>query len=60
MYLCHGEMDEVVPKAASEKCLNMLLKKGIKSELYFFDGGHEINNDLINYCRRKIEQQFLS
>ena len=60
MYLCHGEMDEVVPKAASEKSLDILLKKGIKSELYFFDGGHEINNDLINYCRRKIEQQFLS
>jgi phospholipase/carboxylesterase len=60
MYLCHGEMDEVVPKAASEKSLDILLKKGIKSELYFFDGGHEINNDLINYCRKKIEQQFLS
>ena len=60
MYLCHGEMDEVVPKAASEKSLDILLKKGIKSELYFFDGGHEINNDLINYCRRKIEKQFLS
>ena len=60
VYLCHGEMDEVVPKAASEKSLDILLKKGIKSELYFFDGGHEINNDLINYRRRKIEKQFLS
>ena len=60
IFLCHGEMDEVVPKAASEKSLDILLKKGIKSELYFFDGGHEINNDLINYCRRKIEKQFLS
>ena len=51
-------MDEVVPKAASEKSLDILLKKGIKSELYFFDGGHEINHDLITYCRSKIEQQF--
>ena len=60
IFLCHGEMDEVVPKAASKKSLDILLKNGINSELYFFDGGHEINNDLIGYCRAKIEQQFLS
>ena len=60
IFLCHGEIDEVVPKAASEKSLDILLKNGIKSELYFFDGGHEINNYLINYCRGKIEKQFLS
>ena len=60
IFLCHGEMDDVVPKAASNKSLDILLKNGIKAELYFFDGGHEINNDLIGYCRGKIEQQFLS
>jgi len=60
IFLCHGEMDAVVPKAASKKSFDILLKNGVKSELYFFDGGHEINNDLIGYCRGKIEQQFLS
>ena len=59
-FLFHGNIDQVVPKAASEKSFDILLKKGVKSELYFFDGGHEINNDLIGYCRGKIEQQFLS
>ena len=29
IFLCHGEMDEVVPKAASKKSLDILLKKGI-------------------------------
>ena len=60
IFLCHGEMDAVVPKAASKKSFDILLKNGVKSELFFFDGGHEINNDLIGYCRGKIEQQFLS
>ena len=60
IFLSHGKTDEVVPKAASQKSLEILLENGIKSELYLFDGGHEINNDLINYCREKIKQQFLS
>ena len=60
IFLCDGEMDAVVPKAAFNKSFDILLKNGVKSELYFFDGGHEINNDLIGYCRWKIEQQFLS
>ena len=60
IFLCHGEMDQVVPREASQKSHNILLKSGIRSELYFFEGGHEINNQLINYCRRVIKKQFLS
>ena len=58
--LCHGNMDQVVPQSASQKSFEILLKNGVKSELYLFDGGHEINNDLIDHCRRKIKEQFLS
>ncbi len=60
IFLCHGNLDQVVPKAASQKSFDILLENGIKSELYFFDGGHEINNDLINHCRGKIKKQILS
>ena len=60
VFLCHGNIDQVVPKTASQKSYETLLKNKVESELYFFDGGHEINNELINYCRRKIKQQFLS
>ena len=59
-FLCHGNIDQVVPKAASEKNFDILLKNRVKSELYFFEGGHEITNELIEYCRGKIKQQFLS
>ena len=58
IFLCHGNVDQVVPKAASQKSFDILLKNGVKSELYFFDGGHEITNDLIDHCRGKIKQQF--
>ena len=60
IFLCHGNIDQVVDKAASQKSFDILLKNGIKSELYFFDGGHEITNNLIQYCREKIKQQFIS
>ncbi len=60
IFLCHGKSDQVVPKEASRKSFDTLLNYGIKSELYFFDGGHEINNNLISYCRGKIKQIFLS
>ncbi len=60
IFLCHGNSDQVVTKAASQKSFEILLKNGVKSELYFFDGGHEITNDLIQYCREKIKQEFLS
>ncbi len=60
IFLCHGNMDEVVPKEASQKSFDILRKKGIKSDLYFFKGGHEINNDLINHCREIIKQKFLT
>jgi phospholipase/carboxylesterase len=60
IFLCHGNIDQVVPKAASEKSFDILLKNGVEAELYFFDGGHEITNDLIDYCRKKINQKFLS
>ena len=56
VFLCHGNNDQVVPNSASQQSYDMLLKKGIKAELYFFDGGHEITNDVINYCREKLNQ----
>ena len=56
IFLCHGNKDQVIPKEASEKSLDMLRKNGNKSELYFFEGGHEINKDLIEYCRGKIKK----
>ena len=60
IFLCHGHMDEVVPKEASKKSFDILRKNGIKSDLYLFHGGHEINNDLIDHCRRIIKQKFLN
>ena len=60
IFLCHGNMDQIVPVGASQKTFNTLLENAAKSELFLFDGGHEINNDLINHCRGKIEEQFLS
>ena len=59
IFLCHGNMDQVVPKDASKKSFDILRKNGIKSDLYFFEGGHEINNDLINHCKGIIKQKFL-
>tara|TARA_B100000214_G_scaffold299094_1_gene229216 strand:- start:36 stop:641 length:606 start_codon:yes stop_codon:yes gene_type:complete len=60
IFLYHGNFDEVVPSEASQKSYNILLENRVKSELYLFDGGHEINNDLIDHCREKIKEQFLS
>ena len=59
IFLYHGNIDQVVPKAASQKSFDILLKNGAKSELHFFDGGHEISKDLIDLCRRTIKEQFL-
>jgi len=59
VFLCHGNMDQIVPQEASQRSFEILMKKGAKSELYFFDGGHEINNDLIDHCREKIRGIFL-
>ena len=60
VFLFHGNMDQVVPKEASQKSFNNLRKNGIRSELYFFEGGHEINNDLIDHCSRIIKDKFIS
>ena len=60
IFLYHGNIDQVVPKSASKKSFDILIKNGVQSELYFFEGGHEINNELIYHCRGKIKQQFLS
>tara|TARA_Y100001968_G_scaffold53533_1_gene44588 strand:- start:69 stop:674 length:606 start_codon:yes stop_codon:yes gene_type:complete len=60
VFLCHGNLDQVVPKEASQKSFDMLMKNGIQSELYFFEGGHEINIDLIDYCSGIINQKFLN
>ncbi len=60
IFLYHGNMDQVVSKDASQKSLDILRKNGIKSDLYFFEGGHEINYELIDHCRGIIKQQFIS
>jgi len=60
IYLFHGKNDQVVPKDASQKSFDILRENGIKSNLYFFDGGHEIDNNLINHCKGIIVQKFLS
>ena len=60
VFLAHGYLDQVVPKEASKKSFDILRKNRIKSELYFFEGGHEINKDLIDNCRGIIKEQFLS
>ena len=60
VFLCHGNMDQVVPKEASQKSFDILRKNGINTELYFFDGGHEINNELIDHCIEIIKQKFLN
>ncbi len=60
IFLCHGNMDQIVPIAASKRSFELLLRNGAKSELYFFNGGHEINKDLIDHCREKIKEKFLS
>ena len=60
VFLCHGNLDQVVPKEASQKSFDIIRENGIKSDLYFFEGGHEINNELIDHCRRIIKQKFLS
>ena len=53
-------MDQVVPKEASQKSFDILKNNGIKSDLYFFEGNHEINNDLIHHCSEIIKQNFLN
>jgi len=58
VFLSHGKMDQVVPKAASQKSLDLLINYGIRSELYFFNGGHEITKDLIDHYRAIINQRF--
>ena len=60
IFICHGNSDQVVPKEASQKSFDILRKNGVKSDLYFFEGGHEITNDLISYCRGIIQQKILS
>ena len=60
IFLCHGIMDQVVPCEASQKSFDILRTSGIQSDLYFFEGGHEINNELIDHCRGILKQKFLS
>ena len=60
IFLCHGTNDQVVPSAASQKSFDLLCNYGIKCELYLFEGGHEITNDLIDHCREIIKNKFLS
>ena len=59
-FICHGTMDQVVPKAASEKSFDLLVKNKVPSEVFFYEGGHEITDELVEYCREKIKQRFSS
>ena len=59
VFLCHGNWDQVVPKDASQKSFDILRENGNKSDLYFFNGGHEIDNNLIDHCKEIIKQKFL-
>ena len=59
VFLFHGNMDQVVPKEASQRSFDILIENGIQSELYFFNGGHEIDNDLIEHCSGLIQKKFL-
>ena len=58
IFLCHGNFDEVVHKDASQKTFDILRKNGNKSDLYFFNGGHEIDNNLIEHCKEIIKKIF--
>ena len=60
VFLSHGNNDQVVPKEASKTSFDLLSKNGIQSDLYLFEGGHEITNDLIDHCSEIIKQKFLS
>ena len=56
IFLCHGYFDQVVPKSSSQKSYELLLRYGVESDLYFFEGGHEINQELIDHCREIIKK----
>ena len=60
IFLSHGKEDDLVPKEASQKSFDILRKNGNKSDLYFFNGGHEIDDKLIDHCKEIIKQKFLS
>ena len=58
IFLAHGNMDQVVPKAASQKSFDILLNYGIRAELFFHEGGHEISNDLLDHLKLMIKNKF--
>ncbi len=58
VFLSHGNLDSVVSISESEKTFSLLKNYGIRSELYSFNGGHEITNDLISHLRRIIKNEF--
>jgi len=60
IFLCHGQMDQVVPKEASQRSFEILKKNGINSDLYFFEGGHEINENLIAHCRGIVTRKLFN
>ena len=60
IFLSHGNLDQVVDKEASQKTFDILKQNGNKSELYIFEGGHEISNDLIDHYRGIIKNIFLN
>ena len=60
VFLSHGNMDQVVDKEASQKTFDILKENGNQSELYIFEGGHEISNELIDHYRGIIKKIFLN
>lgn len=56
LLLCHGNLDQVVPKEWSGICHKQLQKKNINSSLQIYKGlGHEIRSDVIKDVFQWIE-----
>ncbi|KGG13096.1 MULTISPECIES: alpha/beta hydrolase [Prochlorococcus] len=56
IFLTHGVNDEVVPIEASRKIIELLKTNELESDLYEFQGGHEINEEIIIQISLFIEK----
>ena len=57
--LFHGKDDQVVPLEASRKLFNILKQNQIDTELFVFDGGHEIPHNLLSKMQMSISRWIL-
>jgi len=58
--LTHGTQDSIVPVKESEKLLDLFHHNTITSEIYLFEGGHEIPAKVYGPIRSFIESCFLN